>query len=585
MIYLAELKDLIKEKLTSELADAFCVKLGYDYAVNTEYRYPDTTQEEFINANSHPAESYQYPHWKELKNEIAVFIKHNRYDELRLGQYIMEDILKPIELEVYDFYGGNPHLMPAISHDLVRLLLVENIYSDDPPKDLFRLHKLEIKKRFPTSDDFTEADQLRLIRSRCNLTQDVFFDRFRIPVFNEYRYFNIVFKRLACIIESNLLMNGCARDLFSYQQEAGVVLYPYLEAEDITEEMRIPKDLFSRKTQGYTCFDNYTEYAGYGLYPGIFGVSGVSFCGISEADALLMQTDMSKEPDYPKQHTCRNFVHFQEQCEAILDSSIPQEQKELKIMGIVHLLCHCYTFFRSEVSRYHLLSFAMSYLMFVQTSAIKATRPICFKRICQDLHYDNVITDPEPNIDIDLHFKRRRSKVGEPWIDNGLAHYLTHSRDFYENRLCGQCDRSECPFRKAKSQLIETEAPKEPPKQRKHSSQDFIDGYVTICEYMSKKSSPLVIKEKGSNHWRIKNSDQLYAFIGASLKRHFKATQIPWKTLLQYVHTDGSPDYLKELASTYKAAFEKKDSSVYPNGYILVEDAIKALGKKIKKTQ
>lgn len=467
----------------------------------------------------------------------------------------------------------------------MRLLLVEDIYSEDPPKELFRLHKREIKKRFPITEEYTEADQLRLIKSRCELTQDVFYDRFRIPVFNEYRYFNIVFKRLACIIESNLLMNGCARDLFSYQQEAGVVLYPYLQAEDITKEMHIPKDLFTRKTQGYTCFDNYTEYAGYGLYPGIFGVAGVSFCGISEADALLMQTDMSKEPDYPKQHTCRNFVHFQGQCEAILESSIPQEQKELRIMGIVHLLCHCYTHFRSEISRYHLLSFAMSYLMFVQSATIKATKPICIKRMCQDLHYDNVITDPEPNIDVDLHFKRRRSKAGDPWIDNGLSQFLTHSLDFYEKRLCGQCDRSECPYRKAEAHTVEAVGSKTSPKPRNYSSQDFIDGYITICEYMSKKNSPLVTLEKGSNQWRIKNSDQLYAFIGASLKRHFKATQIPWKALLQYVHTDGSPDYLKELASTYKAAFEKKDSSQYPIGHILVEDAIKAMGKKAKKTQ
>lgn len=582
MIFFNELQSIIASNLTQNLADSLCIRFGYDYDVDFKDVDGEHTAQDIYDLVPLRRASYQFNRWKELADEIGARICALKDDEIGLSRFIRDEILTQLYFELWFLYGDNREAENTTFQTLVSILIVNNCSDSEPPKELFLLHEKEINKLGEKRTDMTGEELANYMMDNIVVTLKAFANRNEDPLFNKCRYINNIFRRLASIIEGNLLRYHCSHDLFSYQLSSGIILYPFLTAEDIIKELKIPNDTFFQISRGYTRFDNYTEFAGYGMVEPGDKIRGVSFSGISEIDALLWEAKSTKQPYYPRQHAHRNRWHFEQKCEEIMNAEMSQEQKEKIVFELVHILYHCYSIFKNNPEKKELLQYAMVYYGVLDNISMRAASPICLIKFCQELGAEDLLTDPFFDPVEELAKREGLSDPNMPWLEYTRQALLSKTLDFYESRLCRACDRISCPFRKSDSEIIPA-LTKTSTKTRNATIPQFVRAYEYVCEYLSNKKTPYVYQEKGSLHWRFNNSDQLFAYVGMELKRLFKVSQIPWEGIIEKVHADGSIKHLKELASKYKKEKSTKGAKDFPEGFRLVDEAIDKYQKTHKK--
>jgi len=192
----------------------------------------------------------------------------------------------PLYNQLWLYYGVAPLRDPTTFQILVAALF----YRDpmDMPDALVELHRKHVTEEVEFDKTIPEEEKANEIQRRCNKTESVFEQRYRDPLFTECRYFHVCFRRLASIIEGNLLLNNCSKDLFAYQKETDIVLYPSLRADEIAYEMNMIEAEVKKLAGGYTRLDYFTEFAGYGKNFDSVIILGVDISGFPELDSLLL---------------------------------------------------------------------------------------------------------------------------------------------------------------------------------------------------------------------------------------------------------------------------------------------------------
>jgi len=140
--------------------------------------------------------------------------------------------------------------------------------------------------------------------------------------------------------------------------------------------------------------------------------------------------------DYPDHHFQRNLERFKKRCKEVMEEDIPQEKKELKVLGMVHILCRCYFIFKTDPMRSQYLKYAMVFLDILDQAMLKATTPMCIERFCIDLEYGKLLTDSFPDEDATSNRSKKGRKSKESWFEYGRRIHLAHSLAFYKTRVC-----------------------------------------------------------------------------------------------------------------------------------------------------
>ena len=428
------------------------------------------------------------------------------------------------------------------------------------------------------SPGVSEDDKERELQRRREYTMQQFENRCDNSLYLLCFHLNLYFKRLACILEGSLLAIHSSKDLFAFQKQISVVLYPCLKASEVAEEMDMPANYFKKLADRYEVLDNYTEFAGYGVYRDTPSTYGVDYTGIPEIDCLLDQTKYYPDEVYPEHHYYRNKIKFTERCKALFESNMTQEDKELKVFSIVHLLCYCYDSFCQDPERENLLTVVKVFLSSLEVCALKATKPICIKKMCMDLHYDNVLIGSKSNDGKSTKQKCNCRDFFASWEELGLKSQLSQSLEFFEKRLCEDCARAGCQFRKAgeaePKSLVRVV-------KKSNSKTDeihvFLTATIKVCKYLQNHQPEIIRQEKKRKQWHWNGTSELYAYLGIAIKRHYGYKQAYWKSMLKVLHTVRSEDYIKVLGSKYNSALDNNRQIDFPQGYIVINDAVATL--------
>ncbi len=436
----------VREVITKELTDAICVRVGYKSAVDFKHEYDGLTPEQLVARNRRALNDCQFNYWPELEQEVADTIHNLKDDELELGRFIRDKILLPLSDPLWLYYGAHQVPGPTDFQTIVAALLFINPL--DIPDALIELHRKHVNTEVTIDKTIDEGQREQEIARRCRYTDSFIKGCSHDELFQIFRYFHICFRRLACIVETNLLLNHCRKDLFAYQKELDIVLYPLLRIEEIAMEMNMTVDYVKGLADGYSQLDYYTEFAGYGVLKGSLSPYGVDYTGIPEIDSLLVLTRYDTKETYPEQHFYRNRLKFKGRCQSMLKTIMPQEMRELLVVPIVHLLCYCYDHFIDEPSREAPLTVVRVFLSDLEAIALKSANPVCIKKICVDLDYDEVLAEPHPDEGESKKKNNGKRAFIASWEELGLSSQLSQSLFYYEKRMCKKCDRKNCQFRK-----------------------------------------------------------------------------------------------------------------------------------------
>lgn len=476
MEYIVDFRKLVDEFVTCQVVDATCVRFGYTRDADFKHDYEGLSPEDLIAQSRHSMDEYQFNNWAGLKREIGEKIRELKDDELELGRFIREQVLQPLYNQLWLYYGVAPLRDPTTFQIIVAALF----YRDpmDMPDALVELHRKHVTEEVEIDKTIPPEEKANEIQRRCNKTESVFEHRYRDPLFTECRYFHVCFRRLASIIEGNLLLNNCTKDLFAYQKETDIVLYPSLRADEIAYEMNLTEAEVKKLAGGYTRLDYYTEFAGYGKNFDSVIILGVDISGFPELDSLLLQSEKCRVCDYPDHHFQRNLERFKKRCKEVMEEDIPQEKKELKVLGMVHILCRCYYIFKTDPIRKQYLKYAVTFFNVLDLAMLKATTPMCIKRYCLDLEYGKLLTDDFPDENSTTTRAKKGRKRKESWVEYGREVHLSHTLAFYKSRVCSLCDRGGCPFRKKDCPV--QDSPSETTRSKRGRKRDVISPYQEL---------------------------------------------------------------------------------------------------------
>lgn len=585
MYIIDKLLEIIGSRTSAEIPDALCIRLGYAESVDYIVSDPEIDPETFVSQHTFPFEKYKFDYWQFLKEEICAEIKGACEDDVKI-RHLMQHILVPLEDLSITYFRTDDTRPRTVFENIVyyRFRQGDRVHFDSLPDYLIEEHRNLIEEEVKWGDILPEEKDAELER-RCAKTLEVWNKGVDEPCFKHCLYYYRVLKRFASLLEYGFLENRCKRDLFAYQKEFGIVLFPRLDAADIALESNMPQQYIIELADGYSILDNYTSFAGYGDHGRKHDLLGVKFSGIPEVDGLFLNIE-SKVPYYPEHHFKRNFTHFKGVCREMAESDSPQEKKVAFIQNLILILgqsyLDCVNRYENKFTRYPMLFFVA-----LESEFLQVPHPICVKDICIDMQYDFLLTDPFPETVERAAKKKKGEFVPEGrWEEYGLEDIMTSSYEYYRNRICNNCSRSECLFRKCNG--VQQEGKPEPLKKSKQlaTSINIHEAAVIICDYLSKIDAITYVKHSKSNQWIFKGHGELYAYIGAALKYHMKIKKFSWDTLMSVLHTSYKLDFVTKQASIYHTILKNnQDKDSLPGGFRLVDDAISTLpdNKKTKR--
>ena len=562
--------------MTADVVDATCIVLKCDYDVSYQLDHPGVSPEEFVRESTWLEDQYQVKDWHKIKKEIGDVIRENKDDEIELGR-IIRGMLNYLEDPLNMFYSSAPPIHQSVFQRLVPFIRYHQHY-DTLPQEIVDIHKDDIDSCLLYETDVAPANPEQALKDRCEQTLYALNHAEEYPCFRQCLYFHTgVFRRLAMIIESFLLEYHCKKDLFAYQKECDIILYPQLTASDISIERGVTTEYVQQNwTDGYMFLDAYTELAGYGKEQDRISAFGVDYMGIPEIDALFAQLSREEEYDYPKQHFGRNLKRFEKRCKEIADSTKPEEEKKAFLVNLIQILSLCYSHFVEYEDDPEYVMYPMRLFSVAEMVFMKATHPICLKSICTELGCEYMVTDQFPDNSLYRRiWEKNNHKPEESWSQFHLERWLQTTLPYHEKRLCGSCANRLCPYRKTpiKQDLVQT--PSAP--SQKDKKERFFTGLRQVCITLASNPKGKVKKGAMANTWSLRNNGPLYAYIGNALRVHCQLKTTPWKEMAPILITECDENNLKGYAFKIREALKKGDLTALPDGYTFVNDAINKL--------
>ena len=563
--------------MTTDVTDSVCVELGCAYDATYRINHPDYTPQDLIEKSVVPTDQYKFYDWDNIKKEIGGHIKELHNDEIELGHYI-RGILLALEDPLILFYPGSPNYGQTVFQRLVPIFTFIPKF-ETLPDYIVEIHKEDIENSILRGTEVAPDNPEQALKERCDYTLRKLQKIADSPYYKQCRYFHLyVFKRLASIIESYLLEYHCKKDLFAYQKECGVVLYPSLKAGDIANERNLSVEyVVSNWTDGYMILDPYTEFAGYGKGIKQISLLGIKYSGIPEVDALF-QNIKQKERFYPEHHFAHNYRQFYRRCQEVAESDIPLEKKRDFIVNLILIFGQCYkAFLKDQV--YDLLSHTTRLFIGMEVSFLSASTPICIKDFCQDLNYGFLLEDHFPETEKRKERRERGEFVPEgPWEPYMLDSCMVASKDYYKSRVCSACNRPDCKYRFAPNPTVFERGQREKALTKTDQRQLFEKYILAVCDYLVKKEVKGIKKVKHQQKWVFGRNSGLCAYMAVAITRKFGIPSISWQTLCDIITVDGDTNYLSKMASKYKSVLEGKDKKTkLPSGYLIVNDALDSM--------
>ena len=562
----------IRKSVDEAVVDAMSVELGFEDVVLVPAHYNNCNPDEFVREHTLLESQYMYKKWPEAKEEIIQHIGAIKDNEVELGHFIhgLLSYLQPV-LEM--FYPPYSYDSPYLTHDIVSVLFGTCGQMKAIPWQLREYHERDVDECIEAGIVDMEPDERAdEIERRCYQTLKRINQRKDLACYQMCRYFHFLFKDLACVIESTLLEYHCKKDLYGYQVDYDIVLFPKISAADIADERNWTMDYVINLADGYDLFDRYTEFAGYGNVGSMIFFNGADFVKIPEIDALLFQLKEGRKPDYPGYHATRNYRRFERRCVEMASSDYSIAHKKAWVVSIVQLLGHCYQSFLEKDKLKHYSIFALSYFSVLEASFLKAPTQICVKEICQELSMEFLLTDPFP-----AEYAKGRSYLNpdEPWEHYLITRKLRSQYDYQMKRLCKDCTNATCSFRKhIPLQIVVNNNNPAPMKTKK---EQFGAGLRQLCRSLAGRPGSKIQKTSDQNTWSLPHNGPLYAYIGVAMAEHCQLNQVPWKEMFPILTTKSDSAYLKGQASKLKSAIKNKNYSALPDGYKDVNAAVRKL--------
>ena len=417
--------------------------------------------------------------------------------------------------------------------------------------------------------DLTPEERYDEIERRCHYTLQQINKRSQLSCYQICRYYYTLFHRLACVIESTLLEYHCKKDLFGYQVSYEIILAPSLSAVSVADERNWSVEYVIELADGYDFFDRFTEFAGYGNVGNKLYYQGIDFVKIPEIDALLLQLNENRAPDYPGHHSQRNYRRFERRCIEFASSDTSYAQKKAWVVSLVQLLGSCYKSFLANEKKQHYSIYAMSYFFILESAFLKSPVQICLKEICQDLSLDCMLKDPFPE---GYRAKHNYLTADEPWEHYLITRKLRSQYEYQAKRVCMDCKNQDCAFRFSLSKqpvLIASAVLSAEDKKKL-----FRKNLRIVCKDLTSQSGSKVVAGDSNGTWKLPHAGSLYAYIGIALKEHLHLSQVPWKEMFDILITDSDSSYLKGRASVLSKAIKNNKLSDLPVGYKDVDAAI-----------
>ena len=563
----------ITEAMNENVVDAACVALGCDYETYYRVDYPDVSPDEFVRENTWMKEQYQVEDWSRIKEELRQSIKTLKDDDIELGRYI-RSLLHSIEDILLMFYSSAPPSERSVFQKIIPYLRYHYTY-DELPQAIVDIHKEYIQSSIQFQSEDAPEDPEAELKKRCEYTLQQLNHTDDIPCVFQCLYFHMgVFKRLAVIIESLLLEYHCRKDLFAYQKECDIILFPQIHASDIGAETDLTTEyIIENWTDGYTILDAYTEFANYGIVKDRVSAFGVDYVGIPELDAIMDVLADNKCTYYPKHHFERNQRRFEMHCKELAESKMPEEERKAKLVNIVQVLCVCYTGFLHFPELNEYLAAVIVFFSVVERAFMKAHHQICVKKVCMELGCEDLLTDEFPSTEYhNKLWEKRGHKPEGTWSEYYLKLGLQSTLSYHETRLCSACDKANCQFRKAKSK--NTVTPDKGKLSNKEKQDQLLNGLRLVCRTMEEQPGSKVKACTANGGWMLNRAGQLYAYIGYALKVRYNVSKIPWQEMSRILRSDCDSGYLKAEASKIADAVRKGNIDALPDGYKNVDAAI-----------
>lgn len=570
---------LVQTYCTEGLVDSLCIELGYDYETDYRDEYPDVSPEDFVRENRTLPEDYRMDDIDNIRSEVEENILALKDNEVALDHYI-RDILSPIRDNLGYFYSPRPFGACTAFQKLVPFLTTYNTYEKIPDK-MAAIHRAYIEEmvKFGFLELSTE-EQEQKIQALCANTWECFQKRQDIPSYLECRYFRWLFQNVAAMIESALLEAGCKNDLFWYQNKYDIILFPSLTTSDLWANSAFSRNVAETVSRGYDTLDRFTEMAGYAVYDGKEKVGSLISCGIPEIDALLKQTNTRMPADYPSHHFRRNLRSFSAKCQEMAESDESLDKKRFRIRKMVHILGHCYETFNSVPQLRDYVDYVIPLFSALEVSFLRSPNPICVKDMCQDLHYESMLTDAFPDTAITkVIFLTQKLSPDTQWEPYYLSKSLGNAQDYYEKQVCENCVRKACPFRKA-THINETKQQSPVVPLPVNNNERFNHSLIAVCTQIEPLLPNKITRLMGKNKWAMKKDANLFAYIGFALCHHLNIKRIPWASMSQVISCKAKEKYLSVCATEFRKMLKGDLKKNFPAGYHIVDDALDKLPRE-----